>query len=351
MMMYMIVVIIAGGSGTRLWPISTPDYPKHLLKIASDKSLLRNTYERAKQLTDKIYVIPEIGHAHHVKKQLPELSDDQFIVEPSRRGTANCIVAALAQISKQHNKDEPLVFLAADHHIRDTRGFVHSFRVASKVSKKENKIVLVGIEPDYPATGFGYIKKDGIYDEENFVFKVDSFKEKPDYSTAQKYVQSGEYLWNSGYFVGSVATFIERMKKHSPKLHQAYLELQQTKTAEEYSKAYLQLENDTIDYALIEKVDDLLVVPASFDWMDLGSYADIHQAVERDELKNHVKGKTVGLHGVENAYVHNEEDKPVAVIGLDNIVVVNTKEGVLIARKDQSQKVKDVLKQIEGDKK
>jgi mannose-1-phosphate guanylyltransferase/mannose-6-phosphate isomerase len=346
MMDDMIAVIIAGGSGSRLWPISTPAYPKHLLKIASDKSLLRNTYERAKKLTQDIYIVSDISHAHHVKDQLSEIDAQHLIIEPGRRGTANCIVTALEHVARNHDETEPIIFLSADHHIRDIRGFIHSFKVATRVSQKENKIVLVGVEPDHPATGFGYIQKDGVFDEENFVFNVDSFKEKPDYDTAQKYVQSGEYLWNCGYFVGSVKTFMDEMEEHNPNLLKSFRKLSEAKTQKEYSTHYLSLKNDTIDYALIEKVQDLLVVPASFDWMDLGSYADIHRAVEKDKTSNHITG-IAGVESVENAYIHNEEEKPIAVIGLDNIVVVNTKDGILIARKDQSQKVKDVVKKIE----
>ena len=342
----MICVIIAGGSGTRLWPLSKPDYPKHLLTIASDKSLLRNTYERAKKLTDKIYVVSDISHAHHISDHIPELDAEYLIVEPGRRGTANCIIAALVKLRKENNPNEIIAFLHADHYIRDTRGFIHSFEVAADVSKENNRLVLVGVEPDYPATGFGYIQKDGMFDDKQFVYEVDSFKEKPDYVTAQKYVQSGDYLWNCGYFVGSINTFENTVKKFSPRLFESMEKLKLEKTAAGFNRTYLKLESDSIDYALIERVDNLLVVPATFDWMDLGSYNDIHKAVETDKNDIHVHGNNIGLEGVTNAYIHNEEDKPVAVIGLDNVVVVNTPNGLLVARKDQSQKVKDVLAEL-----
>lgn len=341
----MIAVIIAGGSGTRLWPLSTPTYPKHLLKVNGDeKSLLQNTYERAKQLTDKIYVISEIGHIQHVKHQLPELRDENFIVEPARRGTASCILAALVTIAGEHNPKEPIAFMAADHYIRDTEGFVHSFTVASGTAQKYGRIVLVGIEPDYPATGFGYIQKGTLLANSWYVYNVSSFKEKPNYETAKAYLKSGNYLWNAGYFVGSLATFQKALRANAPKLADDYLELKLA-TGPNYDKVYLGLENISIDYALIEKVKDLMVVPASFDWMDLGSFADMHKAVEKDEHENHIAG-TVEIDGVENAYIENQEDKPVAVIGLDNVVVVNTPNGILVARKDLSQRVGDISKRF-----
>ncbi len=342
----MIVVIIAGGSGTRLWPLSTPKFPKHLLNINGDQySLLQHAYRRARKLTNSVYVVPEIGHLQHVKDQLPDLPEDHFIVEPGRRGTANCIAAALAHIEAHgHDPEEPIVSIAADHFIRDIDGFAHSFRVAEEVSRKQGRLVLVGVEPDHAALGFGYIEKGELLDEEQFVFNVASFKEKPDFTLAKQYFESGNFLWNCSYFMASLNTFRRVMEQFAPELFSSYRKLAAA-SPEEYEQTYLGLENIAIDYALIEKVQDLLVVPASFDWMDLGSFADIHKVVDQDEQGNHVKGK-IELEGVENSYIHNLEEKPVAVIGLDNVVVVNTPDGILVTRKDMSQKVGDVSKRF-----
>jgi mannose-1-phosphate guanylyltransferase len=346
----MIVVIIAGGSGTRLWPLSTPSYPKHLLKINGEqKSLVQMTYERAKRISSKIYVLTEAGHAHHVQDQLPELKKEQFIIEPARRGTASCLVAALVYVQERHDPSEPIAVLSADHYIRDVDGFAHSFRIAEDVSRREGKIVLVGVEPDYPATGFGYIEKDKVIDENAFVFSVKAFKEKPDYDTAKAYLKSGHYLWNCGYFVGSVNTFKQKMQQYAPKLLKNVEALETA--GGRYQEVYLGFESDTIDYALNEHVKDLLVVPASFDWMDLGSFGDLHKASGGDEKGNHVFGEEIEIEGVENSFVQNhEEGKPVAVIGLDNVVVVNTKQGILVARKDLSQKVGEISKRISSSK-
>lgn len=341
----MIVVIIAGGSGTRLWPLSTPDYPKHLLKInGDDRSLLQHTYDRAKQLTDKIYVVSDNSHIDHVKEQLSELPTEAFICEPARRGTANCIMAALATISKLHDPDEPMASIAADHYVRDVDGFKHSFEIANEVSASEKRIVLVGVEPDHPATGLGYIQKDGLLNEDKLVYNVHSFKEKPEFEVAKKYLESGNYLWNCSYFVGSVNTFKDKMQKYAPELLKNYEKLVSA-SPEGFEEAYLSLENEAIDYALIEKVEDLLVVPASFDWMDLGSFGDLHKAIGSDERGNHVSGNTE-IEEVQNSYIHNEEVKPVAVIGLDNVAVINTPQGLLVTRKDLSQKVGEVSKRI-----
>lgn len=341
----MISVIIAGGSGTRLWPLSTPDYPKHLLQVnGNNKTLVQNTYDRVAKISSQVFVVTDASHAHHVKDQLPELSKDQLIVEPARRGTASCILAALAKIS-EIDPDEPIAFVAADHYIRDTKGFYHSFSNAQGVSQKENKIVMVGIEPDYPATGFGYIEKGEVVDDNSFVFSVKAFVEKPDYQTAKKYIKSGNFLWNCGYFVGSVNTFLRSIDKFAPNMRSDYEKLVKCKTENEFEQAYLRLESIAIEYALIERVKDLLVVPANFDWMDVGSYVDLHKAAESDDQGNHTKGY-VEISDVQNSFIQNHENKPMAVIGLDNIVVINTTNGIIIARKDLSQAVGDVAKKI-----
>lgn len=329
-----------------MWPLSTPTYPKQLLKVnGSDRSLLQSTYDRAKLLADEVYIVPETSMVAHVREQLPEVDDAHMITEPARRGTANCIVAALEYISDRHDPEEPIAFIASDHYIRDTDGFRHSFRAATEASAREKRIVLVGVEPDHPATGFGYIQKGELINDAEFVFSVHSFKEKPDHATAQHYLKSGKYLWNCSYFVGSLNTFKTSMENFAPDLMANYKALEAT-DPDNYEETYLSFENVTIDVALIEKVQNLLVVPASFDWMDLGSYGDLHKAVDSDELNNHTKG-LVELEEVENSFVQNyEDDKPLAVIGLDNVVVVNTPQGILVTRKDLSQKVGDVGKRF-----
>jgi len=217
----MISVIIAGGSGTRLWPLSTSANPKQLLKLTNDYTMVQNTYNRAATFSKEIYVVPDTTMAGALRDQLPVLDDKHCIVEPGRRGTANCIVAALVQIAKDHDHDEPIAFMSTDHQIRDTEGLARSFKRAGEVSTSQNEISLIGIEPTYPATGFGYIERDGDIKGFPGVYNVQSFKEKPDFDTAKQYMRSGRYLWNCGYFVGSVNTFLHEMKRSAPDLHKA----------------------------------------------------------------------------------------------------------------------------------
>lgn len=349
----MIVVIIAGGSGTRLWPLSTPSFPKHLLRLTNNRSSLQNTYDRAKGITDKVYIITEASHSDHVFEQLPDITEQRVIIEPGRRGTASCFIASIDRVLQYESADESIVFMHADHHIRDVGGFTNAVKYAGKTAKKEGKIVLLGVEPHYPATGFGYIKKDAPLDDNgsSFVYNVHSFKEKPDYDTANGYVKSGEYLWNMGYFVAPADVFLKKMKQNAPDMFKGFNALQKVKGDESaYKKAYLDFENIAIDYALLEKTPDLLVVPGTFDWMDIGSFADLHDVSELDPQNNHLRGDAIELDGVENSYIRNEAEKPIAVIGLDNVVVVSTPNGVLVARKDLSQKVGEIAKKLHAQK-
>jgi mannose-1-phosphate guanylyltransferase len=346
----MITVIIAGGSGTRLWPLSTPKYPKHLLKLTNERTMLQQAYDRAKQISDSIYIVTEAGHSDRVSEQLPELPHEAFLIEPGRRGTAHCIVFALDAIARKHDHDEPIAFIHSDHHIRDIGGFARSFSTAAKISQSSESIALIGIEPTFPSTGFGYIERDGIISASKGIFKVKSFKEKPDFETAKKYIKSGNYLWNCGYFVGSVNTFIDEMKQSAPDLTIHFDELSSIKkiSSKEYNKAYLSFDNQVIDIALIEKAKSLAVVSASFDWMDIGSFKDLHDVVPQDEKGNYFYGDNVHSIDVENVFVRNEEpDKPIAVIGIDNVVVVNTSDGILVSRKDVSHKTGDVAKKLQ----
>jgi mannose-1-phosphate guanylyltransferase len=345
----MIVVIIAGGSGTRLWPLSTHYYPKHLLTLMGSRSLVQNTYDRVKNLTDDIFVVSEASHIKHVYEQLPEIPKKNTLVEPARRGTASCVILSLSEIKKRKFEDQPILFLWADHLIRDKQGFISSAKQAAKLADAHKQLVFMGVEPTYPSTGFGYIQKGERQDNGiKNVFKLEQFVEKPDRVKAEHYFESGEYLWNTGYLTGTLHTFERELEEHSPRLWSDYQKLLESKTP---NKPYMDFESEAIDTALSEHVPDALVVPGTFDWVDVGSFNDLHGISFQDEDGNHIKGENIEMEHVSNSYVRNEQELPVAVIGLDNVAVIATENGILITNKTYAQKVGDIAKRLQGSKK
>lgn len=342
----MIIVIIAGGSGTRLWPLSQGNHPKHLLKLTGQYSLLQNTFRRAALMTDEIYIIPEASHIDEVREQLPELPADHILVEPGRRGTASCVTWALAHLSLRHEASQPVVFLHADHHIIDTENFCRTVRAAANASVQTGAVALIGLEPTYPATGFGYIQmgaEHGI--EEGLpVREVKSFLEKPDLKTAEDYLASGEYLWNLGLFAAPLGVWERQLREYAPDLFTAYeglraLDGQKTKLPE----YYLSLKSQPIDTALIEKSERLVVLPGKFDWADIGSFFDLHKILKGDD-GNSLAGD-VSMIDCEDSMIH-ASSKPIIAIGLSGLIVVDTPDGLLVCTKEQSQLVGELSKRL-----
>jgi mannose-1-phosphate guanylyltransferase len=347
----MVIVIIAGGSGTRLWPLSQSNYPKHLLTLTGENSLLQNTYARARQLTDQIYVVTESSHSDEVARQLPELAAHQLIVEPARRGTASCFILALTRIRQYSEPTEPVVFIHADHHISDTEGFCIAVRAAANASLAKKAIALVGIVPSQPATGFGYIEHDDqVGTEEGLpVYKVTSFHEKPAVEIAQQYLEAGNYLWNQGLFAAPLGTWVEEFKQYDPEYYEGYVALSATADEpDKFKEIYLALRNDAIDYALMEKSKNLVVVPGKYDWADIGSFFDLHAVLEvmQGNADHNVTEGDVHMIDCEDSMVHSTTGKPVAAIGLSGIIVIDTPQGVLVCTKEQAQLVKEISKKL-----
>ena len=345
--MGMIVFVIAGGSGTRLWPLSTHSYPKHLLKLTNEKSLLQNTIERAERVTstEQIFVISDSSHVKHVQEQLKHIPKSHILAEPARRGTSSCIAWALSEVQKRGiSEDEPVLFLWADHLIRSADGFSATALKAGELAATYKKIVFIGVEPTYPSTGLGYIHKGKALGGWQDVYEFSGFVEKPNLTTAQSYFSSGNYLWNTGYLVGTLCTFKKHFEHDAPDMKNRFETLLK---ATDTTKAYLGFESIAIDYVFSELIKDALTLPGAFDWMDIGSFNDLHEVSMQDEDGNHIKGSAVALEHATNSYVRNETALPVAVIGLDNVIVVVSDNGVLVSNKNYSQKVGDVAKRLQ----
>jgi mannose-1-phosphate guanylyltransferase len=280
-----------------------------------------------------------------VYEQLPQIDTSNILTEPGRRGTASCFLLALAEIKKRGFEDEPVFFLWADHLIRNVEGFAMTILKAGAIAAEEKKLVFIGVEPAYPSTGLGYMERDGDVENWQGAYYLEKFQEKPDKKTAEKYYRSGKHFWNTGYLVGSLSVFEREMKDKSKRLWKDYQKLLTSKDPE---KTYLGFTPEPIDTALSEKISDGIMVPASFDWADVGSFKDLHEISTQDDNGNHAKGGRVELDSTSNSYVRNETKQPVAVIGLDNVIVVATDNGIVVANKNFTQHVGDVAKRLQA---
>jgi len=317
------------------------------LNLTNDRSLLQNTCARIEKLTtpEQTFVVSEASHVHHVIDQLRDIvPEENILAEPARRGTASCFLLALNEIKRRGLDDQAVFFLWADHVIRDGRGFTSTASQAAELAESMQKMVFIGVEPTHPSTGLGYMEKgDRLQNGFKNAFELKKFVEKPDHKTAADYFQSGNYLWNTGYLMATLSTLEREIQANAPELWTSY---QALLNSSDTTETYLDLESQVIDKALSEKVSDGLVVPGTFDWLDVGSFQDLHGVSEQDDDGNYTAGDNLMVEQVTNSYIRNEQDIPIAVIGLDNIAVVATKNGFLVTNKTHSQKVGDAGKKF-----
>jgi mannose-1-phosphate guanylyltransferase len=344
---------MAGGSGTRLWPVSRKNTPKQLLRLVDNKTLLENTFQRLlKGFSRKeIFVATTKQHFAAVAKQLPGIPKTNYSIEPliKDRGPA---IALAALIMHRYNPETCFVTAWADHYIDNDQAYLATLKTAEKFLHKHPEYFLtIGVKPSYPHTGLGYIEQGKILDFP--VYKVNSYKEKPDNKTAEKFFKSGKYLWNTGYFVCRADTLISLYQKHQPQIYKILMKIKPfigtPKQQSAINKFYPLMPHVDIEKGLVEKLDKVAVVPASFNWADIGSWKIIKEVLS-EEHKNLTKGK-VALHNTNKSLVYNYEDKLVAVVGLDDLIVVNTKDALLIAPKNKSEEIKQLVKKLQEDKK
>jgi mannose-1-phosphate guanylyltransferase/mannose-6-phosphate isomerase len=347
----MIILINAGGSGTRLWPLSTKDLPKQFLSLIGNQSLLQSAYERASKLAtkDKIYISTSENCKDIVAQQIPDISHEQIITEPCRKDTMGSVLNSAQYIASRHSNDEPIASINSDQFIKHGDRFNEDIGLASEVSKKESRIVLLGMEPDKPGPKFGHIKKGSVFNSTR-LFEVQGFKEKPDLETAIKYFQSGEYLFNAGSFIASYKIFKQNVAEVSPEWLSKLNQLEKAKTKEDRDTIYETFENISMDIGLIEKVKDLLVLPQSYSWVDLGSFDDVYAVNKKDENNNSTQSsnRVISIDS-KGTYINSTgHNKPIAVVGLDHIIVIDTPEGLLIAGMDHAQEVKKISDILEA---
>ncbi len=349
------VVIMAGGIGSRFWPMSRTGYPKQFLDILNTgKTLIQWTFERFATFIPKenIYVVTSHEYADIVATQLPEIPVENILGEPSRKNTAPCI-AYISFKLMQKDPQASLIVAPADHIILDNTGFHKVCVEALTFVNKHNAFITLGIKPSHPNTGYGYIQYEqhAITDS---VYKVKTFTEKPNLELAKTFVSSGEFLWNAGIFVWQVKTIITAFEKYLPEMYEVfYAEKEKFNTPEEekaLNEIYPLCTNISIDFGIMEKADNVYVIPSSFGWSDLGTWNSAYDNLEKDDAGNAIAGDNVISIDATNCMVHAPKEKLLLLQGMDNFIIVDTADVLMICKKDKEQEIKEYVAEVKRNK-
>lgn len=346
---------MAGGIGSRFWPMSRAGFPKQFLDILNHgRTLIQATYDRFAQYIppENIYVVTTRQYESIVLKQLPELDPANILCEPSRKNTAPC-VAYISYKLQQLNPKSNLICAPADHLILDDIAFRKVTLEALDFTEKHNALLTLGVTPSYPNTGYGYIQYEGQSVTDN-IYKVKTFTEKPDLELAKTFLASGDFLWNAGIFVWRTKNIIAAFEKYLPEIHDVFESGKHLFNTPEEKDAietiYPQCVNISIDYGIIEKADNVYVIPASFGWSDLGTWGSAYDNLEKDELENAIAGNNVLVFDAYRNVVHADNKKLILLQGLDGYIVVDTKDVLLICKKEKEQEIKDYLAEVKRNK-
>ena len=349
------VAIMAGGIGSRFWPMSRNRLPKQFLDVlGTGQTLLQSTYNRFASFVpaDNIFIITFEEYAPLVAQQLPNLPAANILKEPSRKSTAPC-VAYMAFKLMQRNPEAAFIVSPSDHLVMDQTGFADLAQQALAFAEERNALVTLGINPTYPNTGYGYIQ----YDQEpvqNNVYKVKTFTEKPNLELAKTFLASGDFLWNAGIFVWKAADVLHAFEKHLPEMYEVFAaEASLFDTEQEHEalvRIYPQCTNISIDYGIMEKAQNVHIIPASIGWSDLGTWNSAYENMDKDYLGNAVSGKNVMVIDATRNMVHVPDNKMVVLQGLDDFVIVDTNDVLLICKKDREQEIKDYMAEVKRNK-
>lgn len=339
-------IIMAGGVGSRFWPVSTAEFPKQFHDmLGAGSTLIQKTFSRLSKLVpaENILVLTNELYNDIVLEQLPLLKPEQVLLEPAMRNTAPCILYASLKIQKQ-NPNAVMVVAPSDHWIEDEAAFAENLKTCFDYCSTENALMTLGIQPTFPNTGFGYIEYNKA--DSNAIKKVTQFREKPNYETAKSFLEAGNFLWNGGIFIWSAKSITEAFEQFQPQMNALFMQGHETFNtdsekqfiAENYDKA----ENISIDYAVMEKATNVFVLPATFDWNDLGTWGQLHDKIEKDENNNGVINAKVILENASNNIIRSDADKVIVIDGLHDYIIVD-KEGVLlIYPKSKEQDIKRI---------
>lgn len=343
----MYCVIMAGGSGTRFWPYSRHDRPKQLLKIVGETSMLQMTVDRLKKINtvQDIFIVTRQDLAEVITQEISGVKPENIIIEPSGKNTAPCIGLSALKIAKLQ-KNAVMGVFPADHLIVGHKQFEKAITSAKHIALKKNTLVTIGLKPTFPSTGYGYIQYDPNSDSDHLdAYKVKVFAEKPHLSLAEKFIESGDFLWNSGMFIWSVETFFKNLQKHMPDLFHHLKEIDSLiDTGEDFKDVWEGIKPESIDYGIMEKAKDVYLIKAKFDWSDLGSWNTVYDHTIKNDEGNAIRGDGIVLNG-ENNFIQSD-GRLTAVVGLNNIVVVNTEDATLVIPKDRVEDVKGLVRYI-----
>lgn len=345
-------IIMAGGVGSRFWPVSTVEFPKQFHDmLGCGVTLLQKTFSRLEQLipAENILILTNERYNDLVLEQLPMVHSDQILLEPAMRNTAPCILYATLKIQKL-NPNALMVVAPSDHWIEDESSFTEDLQTAFDFCEKQDALMTLGIQPTFPNTGFGYIEFDK--NDTNQVKKVKQFREKPDYETAKKFLASGNFLWNGGIFIWSVESVLKAFEKFQPKLLALFSEgipVYNTEFESEFiANNYALAENISIDYAVMEDASNVYVLPARFDWNDLGTWGSLHEKLPKDDQENAVVNSKVILENASNNIIRSDSKKIVIIDGLNDYIIVDHEDVLLIYPKSKEQEIKSLIDKVKG---
>lgn len=349
------VAIMAGGIGSRFWPMSRMAFPKQFLDIlGTGKTLIQGTFERFAKFVPKenIYIVTSEEYRHIVEEQIPGISNDNILCEPSRKNTAPCI-AYISYKLNQLNPNASLMCAPADHLILDETAFYKVCLEAMDFVLKHKALVTLGIKPSHPNTGYGYIQFDQQAVSDN-VYQVKTFTEKPNAELAKTFVQSGDFLWNAGIFAWQIKSIVMAFEKYLPEMAEVFeaeKELFNTpREKEAIGRIYPQCTNISIDYGIMEKADNVYIIPSSFGWSDLGTWNSAYENMDHDYLGNAAAGKQIMVMDATRCMIHSPNDKLVVLQGLDDYIVVDTKDVLLICKKEKEQEIKEFVAEVKRNK-
>ncbi len=342
------LVIMAGGVGSRFWPMSTPDYPKQFVDVMGcGRSLIQLTFDRFNGVVspENVWVVTSASYKDIVRQQLPEIPEGNILCEPCRRNTAPCIAYVSWRIKKLNPKAN-IVVTPSDHIVMNVAEFHRVIKSGLSFAAETDAIVTLGMKPTRPETGYGYIQADlsASSARNKEVYRVDTFREKPDLETAQKYVAKNNFFWNAGIFLWNVSTIVNALRIYQPEISDIFESMLTIYGTEQEQAAiderFPQCPNISVDYAILEKAEEIFVMPSSFGWSDLGTWGSLRENSERDLNGNALIGENIKTYETSNCIIHTTQECKVVVQGLDGYIVAEKDDVLLICKLDEEQRIK-----------